>query len=441
MGWLNGLLLVLAVFLALAQDDGGRDPRVLIGSVGFTSAEVEAILALSPLPAPPPDPTNRWADDPAAARLGQALFFDQRLSADGSVSCATCHDPSKSWTDGKVRGMGLEEVRRNTMTLWNVAHNRWFYWDGRRDTLWAQALTPIEAPQEHGFSRNGVVHLLASDPGYRRAYGEVFGELPDVSDATRFPAAARPVFDDAENAEGAAWRSMSDADREAVDRVFANVGKAIAAYERYILTQEAPFDAYARGLRENRAYEQRAITDAAKRGLRLFLDRARCHFCHFGPNFTDREFHDTRLPLEDPDGDPDLGRYTGIQELHLDPFKGNGLFSDAPEDAEVDAKLNYLVLNNHNVREFKTPTLRNVRFTGPYMHDGRFQTLEEVIDFYDTLEGAAARKMGEKLLVPLNLDDREKADLLDFLGSLSSTSLPRELTQAPPTPYLPDDER
>ena len=117
---------------------------------------------------------------PAAARLGQALFFDTRLSADGSVACATCHVPAKSWTDGKRLGAGIANVSRHTMTLWNVAYNRWFFWDGRKDTLWSQALGPLEDAREHGTSRVGILHVLASDPGYARAWRDVFEPLPDV---------------------------------------------------------------------------------------------------------------------------------------------------------------------------------------------------------------------------------------------------------------------
>ena len=414
--------------------DGERDPRVIVGSVDFTSAEVEAILELSPLPPPPPDPTNAWYEDEGAARLGQALFYDRRLSATGDLSCATCHVPERSWTDGKKRGVGLETVRRNTPSLWNVAHNRWFFWDGRRDTLWAQALTPLEDPKEHGSSRLEVAHLLAGDPAYRRAYGEVFGELPDLSDPARFPAAAMPVYD-ASSAKGQAWRGMREEDRETVNQVFVRAGKAIAAFERELVTPEAPFDVYVRGLRESDPYSQRAITDAAKRGLRLFAGKARCHLCHFGSNFTDREFHDTRLAGEPSDG-PDLGRYMGIQAVTVDPFNGIGRYSDDPVAAEV--KVGYLLLNAHAAREFKTPSLRNVRFTAPYMHDGRFDTLEEVIGFYDTLEDADPRKSQEKLLVPIHLDDGEKADLISFLDTLSATRLPAELLGPPPVPYLED---
>ena len=428
-----GLVAVPLLQEPAATDEPQRDPRVWIGSVDFTTDEVDGMLELSPLPAPPPDPTNAVYENEHAARLGQAIFYDTGFSRTGTVSCATCHVPEKSFTDGKRRGVGIDVVRRNTMSLWNVAHNRWFFWDGRRDTLWAQALAPLEDPLEHDLSRMEVVHKIAADPGYRRGYENTFGPLPDVSDATRFPAAAQPVFD-IESERGQAWREMQSEDRELVNRVFSNVGKAIAAYERKLVTPEAPFDAYVRGLREGKAVDQRSITDSAKRGLRLFLGKARCHFCHFGPNFTDREFHDTRLDGDPPEG-PDLGRYLGIQEVTVDPFNGIGPFSDDPT-GEAEVKVGYLRLDAHTVREFKTPSLRNARFTAPYMHDGRFDTLEEVVAFYNTLEDAAPRKAGEKLLVPLNLDERELADLVEFLESLSATRLPRELTTAPPTPYL-----
>src|SRR5262245_5439427 len=137
-------MLALVALQAVLQAPGG-------GGTPPTARDARTILLeLSPLPAPPADPTNAVYERPAAARLGQALFYDTRLSADGTVACATCHQPAKSWTDGKPLGVGLAQVSRHTMTLWNVAYNRWFFWDGRKDTLWSQALGPLEDAREHG---------------------------------------------------------------------------------------------------------------------------------------------------------------------------------------------------------------------------------------------------------------------------------------------------
>src|SRR5262249_10473588 len=148
----------------------------------------------SPLGAPPVDPSNSVADDEGAARLGQRLFFDRRLSS-GEVSCSTCHDPGHGFSDRKPVSEGVGQGRRHTPSLWNVAYNRWYFWDGRRDSLWSQALTPMESESEMGGTRLQVAHLVAADPELRGAYESVFGPLPDVSDLARFPAAGRPVPD------------------------------------------------------------------------------------------------------------------------------------------------------------------------------------------------------------------------------------------------------
>ena len=424
-------LLWLGVVLG-SQDD--KDERVLIGSVAFTTAEVEAILAFSPLPPIPDDLTNGVYTNEAAARLGQALFFETRLSSNGAVSCATCHAPTTDWSDGKTVGEGIAAVTRNTPSLWNAAYNRWFFWDGSRDSLWSQALVPIENPKEHGFSRLEVVHFLADHPDYLRAYEDVFGPMPDVSDRDRFPAAALPS-DVERDPRKVAWNGMTEDDRRTANRVFSNAGKAIAAFERKLISDGSPFDEFAIGLRDKDAYRQRSITDSAKRGVRLFLGKARCHLCHTGPNFTDREFHDTRIDAPNVDGMPDIGRFQGIKDVQADPFNGVGEYSDDPT-GEADAKVSYLFIDGHAVREFKTPTLRNVAMTAPYMHHGGFRTLADVIDYYSTLERAADRNLREKILAPIGLTGREKDDLQDFLESLSGQGIDRALMRAPPKPFL-----
>ncbi len=432
-GWVALFACILQVPAAAprATQDDSKDERVLIGSVPFTTPEVEAILELSPLPSVPPDATNAVYESEAAARFGQALFFDTRLSANGEVSCATCHVPAKDWTDGLRVGVGQRAVSRNTMSLWNVAYNRWYFWDGRRDTLWAQALTPLEDPREHDFSRVGLVHVLANDADYRRAYGDVFGKLPDVS---ALPAAARPG-DPTKDPRAVAWDALDADAQDTVNRVFSNAGKALAAFQRELVSTDSPFDQYARGLRDAKPYEQRAITESAKRGLRLFVGKARCVLCHSGPTFSDLEFHDTRVDGPDVDGGPDIGRFQGIKDVQADPFNGVGAYSDDPT-GEADAKVSYLFTDGHAVREFKTPTLRNVAMTAPYMHHGRFETLAEVVEFYSTMDGAADRDVRERLLVPVGLTGREIADLLDFLESLSGGGIDPQWMRAPEKPYL-----
>jgi cytochrome c peroxidase len=396
---------------------------------GFTSDEVRAFLKLSPLPPPPPDPTNRHADDPRAARLGQFLFFDERLSSNGKVSCATCHRPELGFADGKHFGEALGVLERHTQSLFNVAYSRWFFWDGRADSLWAQALRPLEEPREHGFSRLALAQLLARDADLRRGYEEAFGPLPDLADAARFPPAGQPG--------STAYDGMTEADQIAVDRVFANVGKALAAYERLLVSRDAPFDAFVAGVRSGDLYQQHFLGASAREGLRLFVGKARCTLCHSGPSFSDREFHDNRVPTLDGKPRLDPGRYDGIPLVQADPFNGAGEYSDAPV-GEAEDKLRYLLRAGHNWSEFKTPTLRNVTLSAPYMHQGQFATLDEVLDYYNTLERAVpSHHQGERTLAPLGLTQVELDALRAFLEALTDARLDPELLKQPSTPYLP----
>jgi len=414
------MLLALALLVVLQQAE----------AVPLEPDERRILLQLSPVPEPPSDPTNRYESDPRAARLGQALFFDARLSRDGSVSCATCHQPEKSWTDGRKLGVGLENVPRHTMTLWNVAWNRWFFWDGRKDTLWSQALAPLEDAREHGTSRLAVVHLLAQDPGYQRAYREVFGALPDLSG---LPAHGRPVQGEPEHEHQLAWNTLAPERQEAVTRAFVNSGKAIAAFERQLVSRAAPFDRFVEGLRDHDPAKLAALSPSAVRGAQLFIGKANCLFCHDGPNFTDLEFHDNRVPVGEEGGDP--GRKLGIRRLRADPLNSVGRFAD-DGGAAGKKKVGALIDDSHGGKLFKTPTLRNVARTAPYMHEGQIATLAEVVRFYSTLEGASPETGNERLIRVLGLSPDEEADLVAFMESLTDESLPPELLGPPPTPYL-----
>lgn len=419
------VLLVLATLAAMFPVGCRKAEPV----VAFSAHERAQILRHSPLAPLPKDPSNAVADDADAARLGQSLFFDTRLSRNGDLACASCHDPKHGFADGRRFGRGIATTVRHVPSLLNVAYNRWYFWDGRADSGWSQALQPLEESGEQGTSRLSVAHVVSEDIELRRAYERVFGELHELADERRFPRRARPVPGQPDDPDQRSWAAMSDADRALVDRVFSNVGKAIAAYERRIVDGDAPFDRFVEGLRDGDAEKLTAIDASAQRGLALFVGRANCGACHVGPNFTDGEFHDTGLARRD-DGRLDVGRYGGVPRLLADHFNALGAYSDAPDDP--DRLTRFVTPRPEHLGQFKTPTLRNVAATAPYMHDGRFATLAEVVRYYATLD--PAKFVGhhrETILQPLALDDADIHDLVAFLESLTGQPLAPALTQAP----------
>jgi cytochrome c peroxidase len=394
----------------------------------FTPGEVGVILSMSPLPDPPPDPTNRFADDPRAAALGQAIFFDPRFSARGDVSCATCHDPARSWTDGEPAPSRFDPSARNVPALWNVAYNRWYFWDGRADSLWSQALSPLENPREHAGDRAQYAGLVVNDPALRGAYARTFRAPPDTST----PAG--------------------------IDAVFVNVAKAIAAYERRLVSRHAPFDVFVEGLRAGDADRMHALSESAQRGLRLFIGPANCTACHHGPNLSDGEFHDTGISMFDRANLRDAGRLGGVSILLTSPFNALGAFSDDP-DGRSRHPTSFLVNNTEWRGAFKTPTLRNAALTAPYMHRGQLATLDDVVAFYsdlhppgvDPVAAAAERDRAERdrrarggvdppshahshagpdpMMRRLGLTPEQAADLVEFLRSLTDTAIDPALTR------------
>ena len=217
---------------------------LLLGCSGESFSDAEratiASMSLAALPPLPADPTNKYADDPAAAALGATLFFDQRMSIDGVVACGTCHLIDRQFQDDLPRGRGVGVTNRRTMPLAGVAWGPWFFWDGRRDSLWAQALTPLEDQREHAATRAFYAHFVAEN--FNERYQRIFGPLPDLSSVPRH---AGPFGRDAEKA---AWASMSPEQQDGVNRVFANLGKAIAAFERSIVPEETRFDRFAKAM-------------------------------------------------------------------------------------------------------------------------------------------------------------------------------------------------
>lgn len=374
----------------------------------------EVAATLSPMPALPADPTNAVADDEAAALLGEALFFDTALSSNGAVSCATCHDPEQGFADGKQLSEGVGTAGKNAPTVINSAWNRWFFWDGRADTQWMQALGPLENPVEHGTNRVAVVRAVYADAELSAAYTEIFGALPSMDDA-RFPADARPIPEDVTDPQHVAWAAMAPEDQDAVNTAFADVGKAIAAYERTVVRVDSPFDRFIAG-------DDTAISESAQRGLAIFVGPGNCTLCHSGPELSDREFHNLALGTRDwLSAEPDYGRYAGIPRLLADEFNGVGTYSDDPEAGAT--RIDHIALTDEQIGQHKTPSLRNVALTAPYMDGGHFDDLDAVLNFYNTLDEEGGQGHREEILVPLELDDGQLADLRAFLESLTGDTI------------------
>jgi len=417
-------VVVVGIVVILGTRPVGGGPLV---PPDFTADEIDRVLQHSPLGGPPRDPTNAVFENPAAARLGQRLFFDPRLSRDGKVSCSTCHLAAKGLADGQALPSQFP-VDRNVPSLWNVAYNRWFFWDGRADSLWSQALQPLENPREHGATRLQIARLLADTPPLRSEYESVFGPMADLSDPRRFPPAGGPGVLPAGSPLHAAWTSMSPPDQDAVNRIFANVGKAIAAYERGLVSRRAPFDVFVEGLRTGDEAKLAALTPDARKGLKLFVGKANCRLCHSGPNFTDGEFHNIGIPPLR--GGLTADRFAAIDEVRKNPFNTGGLYSD--DRAAGATKLDYLPNLQDTWGQIKTPSLRNVAKTAPYMHQGQFGSLEEVVRYYSTLRGMVQAGHSDRfILTPLLLNSAEIAALVAFLESLSDETVDGRLLRPP----------
>jgi cytochrome c peroxidase len=394
----------------------------------FGANELAAIARHAAGPALPDDPTNAVADDPRAGAFGQRLFFDKRLSVNGRFSCASCHLPARAFADGRALAEALARGTRNTPSLLNAATNHWFFWDGRADTLWAQPLQVIENPREFGSDRAHAARVVANDARLRAGYTALFGPLPPFEKPG--PSRATPV---ATSPGRAACPGVSENDRTGINRVFANIGKALAAYMRKLVRHDSPFDRYAAALAKGDTDGEARYPAAAKRGLKLFVGRGGCELCHSGPEFTDGEFHNVGLPAGKRQP-PDTGREDGLGSLAGNPFTAAGCYSDAPK-GDAAERLAYLPASADKRGAFKTPSLRNAARTAPYMHDGRFKTLTQVVTFYaEGKKAAIAPSVGAREgtldLIP-TFTHSEIADLVAFLKTLDSAPLPRALTHPP----------
>lgn len=360
-------------------------------------------LSLSELGPLPPDRSNRVVDDPRAVDLGRAVFSDTRFSATGTVSCASCHLPDRQFQDGLPLGRGIGTTVRRTMPIAGTAYSPFLFWDGRKDSLWSQALGPMESPVEHGGDRTQFSHIIAE--AYRAPYEALFGALPDLA---QLPRHAGPVADIEATA---AWEVMPEQDRLAVSQVFANIGKSIAAFERTIQPAPTRFDVYVEALRSGAGTGNFTKDEIA--GLRLFIGKGECVNCHNGPLLSDTHFHNTGVAAA-PGATADVGRAAGALLVRDDAFNCLGAFSDAaPEDC---AELRFMTVGSPDQPgAFKTPSLRGVTTRAPYMHAGQITTLNAVLRHY---QAAPAAQIGHSELRPLNMSDTDLHQIAAFLATL-----------------------
>ena len=383
---------IVAVFAIAALAAAAWQIRPL-SPAPWTNAEIEVLRSLwiASLPPLAPDSTNAVAASARAAKLGQQLFFDTRMSANGAVSCASCHQPQRRFTDGLPKGQGVASSQRNTRSIVGVAYSPWLYWDGRKDSLWSQALAPLEDPNEHGSDRVKVVELVTQSPEYREDYEILFG-----------------AFDPAED--------------DAIDAAFANIGKAIAAFERLLMPSPSRFDDYVAALLDsNEDGQAAALTTDEILGLQLFIGEAGCTQCHNGPLLTNNEFHNTGV-ISFPGEVPDKGRVAGVREVLADPFNCSGNYSDS---AEADCtELTHARTGSELIGAFRTPSLRNLENTEPYMHKGQFNTITETLRHYNE---APPAMIGHNEAKPLGLSSRQLQQIEAFLGSLAAPLAPQIL--------------
>ena len=393
----------------------------------WTDDELRALrsLWLGNLPPPPPDLGNAVADDPRARRLGYHLFFDTRLSANSQVSCATCHQPAQRFADELALAQGLKIGKFNTMSLIGAAHSPWFFWDGRKDSLWSQALSPLENPLEQGAARTSLARLVAGEPLYSELYSALFGPLADFSDHRRFPDTAGP---NGNRESEAAWAGMAPADQATVTGVFVNLGKAIAAYQRLLAPGATRFDHYIEALTTGQP-PAAPLSRQETEGLRLFIGKAQCLNCHNGPLFTNHEFHNTGV-LPAPGALPDKGRVAGVEVVRRDPFNCLGSYSDAA--SEHCAELRFARSGAELIGTRKTPSLRNLGGTAPFMHAGQMRTIHQVLEHYNRARPAI---IGHNEAKPLHLLPYELKRLEAFLLTLDGPMAVASHWLVPPPDY------
>ncbi|MEJ7732727.1 MAG: cytochrome c peroxidase [Polyangiaceae bacterium] len=474
-GCTAGILLLVACSGSGGDPSGGTPGSGGAGAGAGTGAGTggaggaDSILtSLSPdvLPEPPPDTSNAWADDPAAAAFGQQLFFDPSFSGvlldidndggpdalgvhgdAGKVSCAGCHEAANAFSDTrsvfKEISLGTGWTARHTPPLLDVGQASLVMWGGRHSTLYAQIFGALENPLEMNTSRLFVAQRIAA--GHAAPYEALFGEgsLAPLADTARFPTLTPettgcqltesvnhpraqppdPLYEcHGFPGDGAEYDSMTAADQDLVTRIVVNAGKAIGAYERLLDCGPGRFDAWAHG-------DAGALTEPEQRGYALFVGKAGCVGCHSGPHLSDQAFHNvglaegiTKVSILNDD---DSGAAEDLLLAANDPLAVTGSYSDG-DDGRLPAQI-----GAEYEGAFRTPTLRCVSQRPTLMHSGLLHSLEEVVAFFDRGGDAPESHLGTSVLEPLGLSDQERGDLVAFLQSLDGAGPAAELLAAP----------
>lgn len=385
----------------------------------FTKNEIALIKTLSSQQYNnAPDNSNHVSGNTAAIVFGKTLFFSKKLSGDQTLSCASCHQPTMGWSnhDAITHKRPDQLALRHTPSLWGVKYNRWYFWDGRADSLWSQALQPIESRAEMAGSRVQLAQLIMHTPALRHTYEALFGSIPLSLLQADLPKTGKPLLNDIKHPEHRRWQTLMPEVQHDINLLYVNIGKSLAAFEETLVSHNTPFDQFVATLTTKPITDSAILSSSALRGLKLFIGKAACTNCHFGANFSDGEFHHIFLKPVSLTGD--LGRYDGIKKLLNNPFNSHSTFSDL--DQKQLNKLDYVYQNSVFRAQFKTPSLRNVALTYPYMHTGQLKTLQDVVHYYNTIsERITPNSHQELLLKSLNLSSDEEHDLVAFLHSLT----------------------
>lgn len=357
--------------------------------LNFTEAERISILTHGPWPMEfQLDKSNQLSGNQVAIEFGKNLFFDPRLSNNKKFSCASCHQPEKNFTDGLDLSRSADDkkfLHRNTPSLLNLAHERWFGWGGESDSLWSHSIRPLLAKEEMGNTPETIKTYILSQPDYKKTYSLLLNQSPK---------------------------------NHSSEQVLVNIAKTLAAFQETLITGPSSFDQFRNAMKANDTKKMAEYPLSAQRGLQIFIGKGRCNVCHIGGNFSNGEFSDIGIPFFVENG-VDFGRYQGIETVKASPYNRLGKYSDTQEESQI-WWTKQVYLQHKNFGEFKVPSLRNIALTGPYMHNGSLATLEDVINHYDNIDLERLHADGESILQPLNLSQQERSDLLSFLVSLTS---------------------